>query len=268
MTTAKTRTAEDGPGTGPATGPDAGPAGTGLPHAAGRSRGPSAPARGAALPMAVIVFGALAGTVYGLLTPPSYDASANVLIAPDKQSTGADAVNYAQAYGRLASLPETLTWAPSPAPWGTAVESAAKRLRTSTSPDTPLIRLTASASEARRAATLANAAAAALVRYGAGHQRDTGVRVILMSNALAPTTASSPRLVLDIAVGAASGGLLAALAALAGLRWPQAPVGRRRQGGGPGIEPDDDAAEDALPGEDGPKARRNRGEQAAPEAGQ
>ncbi|MFC5180021.1 YveK family protein [Actinomadura harenae] len=217
MTTAKTRTADGGPDTGP-------------PPPGGRARGPADPMRGAALPMAVIVLGAVAGTLYGLLTPPAFEASANVLVAPDKHSSGADAVNYAQAYGRLANLPETLTWAPVPAPWGTSVESAAKRLRTSTSPDTPLIRLTATAPEPRRAATLANAAAAALVRYGTGHQADTGVRVILMSNALAPTTASSPKLLLDIAVGAASGGLLAALAALAGLRWPPASAGRRRQG--------------------------------------
>ncbi|MEV5574991.1 Wzz/FepE/Etk N-terminal domain-containing protein [Spirillospora sp. NPDC052269] len=216
MTTAKTRTAENGPETGP------------LP-AAGRSRGPSGPARGAVLPMAVILFGAVAGAGYGLISPPTYEASANVLVAPDKQSNGSDAVNYAQAYGRLASLPETLTWAPPPPPWGTAVDTAAKHLRTSTSPETPLIRLTASASGPRRAAALANAAAAALVRYGAGHQADTGVRVVLMSDALAPATASSPKIVLDVAVGAASGGLLAALAALAGLQWPQASAGRRRQ---------------------------------------
>lgn len=260
MTTAKTRTA--------ASGPD-----TGSPPAAARPRGPAGLAYGAALPTALIVSGALAGMGYGLLTPPSYEASANVLVTPDKGGNGAEAVNFAQAYGRLAGLPETLTWAPSP-PWGTSVEAAARSLRTSTSPDTPLIRLTASAPRPDRAASLANAAAAALVRYGTDHQHDTGVRVVLMSNALAPTTASSPKLVLDVAVGAASGGLLAALAAIAGLRWPQrAGVGRRRQARG------SDAGGDAPAPSEGNRSasrhsgssrssRRNRVDQAAPDAEQ
>ncbi|MCP2335166.1 hypothetical protein [Actinomadura rupiterrae] len=184
--------------------------------------------RDAALPMLMITLGAVAGAAYGTITPPTYEASAHVLITPDKSGSAPEAVNYAQAYGRLANLPETLTWAPAP-PWGSSVASAARRVRTSTSPDTPLIRLIASAGKPRQAADLANAAAAGLVRYGSVHQGDTGVRVVLMSNALVPTAASSPSPGLDIAVGAAAGGLLAALAALAGLRWPQpGPRGRRR----------------------------------------
>ncbi|RFU40200.1 lipopolysaccharide biosynthesis protein [Actinomadura logoneensis] len=216
MTTSHTRTAEDGQDPGPDDSTDTGP----MPVTAEPPRGPAGLARGLALPAAMIAIGAAAGAGYGLLMPPSYEASANVLVASDKSGSATDAVNYAQAYGRLAVLPETLTWAPAP-PWGSSAESAARRLRVSTSPDAPLIRITASAPRPGRAAALANAAAAALVRYGTGHRADTGVRVVLMSNALVPATAGSPEPVLDTAVGAASGGLLAALAMLAGLRRPQ-----------------------------------------------
>ncbi|MFC4910394.1 hypothetical protein [Actinomadura gamaensis] len=233
MTTAHTETAENRPDG------DAGP-----PPA--RPRGPL---RATALPLLMIAIGAVAGTAYGLATPPTYEASAHVLVTADRTGAGPDAVNYAQAYGRLASLPETLAWAPSP-PWGRSVDAAARSVHTSTSPDTPLIRLIASASRPDRAATLANAAAAALVRYGSVHQQDTGVRVVLMSNALVPADASSPKPALDIAVGAAAGGLLAALAALAGVQWPQR--GTRRRTG--------DTAR--------PSGRRHRAEQAAAEAGQ
>ncbi|QKG24203.1 hypothetical protein [Actinomadura verrucosospora] len=115
-------------------------------------------------------------------------------------------------------------------------------IQSSTSPDTPLIKLAGSADTPAGAAAYANAAADALVRYGTSHRTDTGVRVALMSMAATPSAPSSPNLPLDVAVGTASGVLLAGLGAavLSGRRARgQHDAGRAPRGAvpGPAAEP-------------------------------
>ncbi|MDL4773213.1 hypothetical protein [Actinomadura xylanilytica] len=142
---------------------------------------------------------------------------------------GTRAGNYAQAYGRLALLPETLALASS-LPVSVAAH-AQPHIQVATSPDTPLIRLTGSAADAADAAGFANAAAGALVQYGRAHRSETGVRVMLMNQADPPRVASSPDLPLNTAVGTACGVLLAVLVAAAR-------TGRRRgapTSSGPGL---------------------------------
>ncbi|WP_158079403.1 lipopolysaccharide biosynthesis protein, partial [Actinomadura sp. CNU-125] len=156
--------------------------------------------------------GLIGGGAYALFTPPSYTATAFVLVVDDKERAGIDAVGFAQAYGRLAPLPETLAWSRRPLPDAPPGELR-EHVQASTSPDAPLVKLTGRAPSAPDAAAFANAAADALVRYGGSHSADTGVRVALMGLAQPPDTPTSPNPPLNIAVGTASGMLLAGLSA-------------------------------------------------------
>ncbi|MER7545521.1 Wzz/FepE/Etk N-terminal domain-containing protein [Actinomadura sp.] len=182
--------------------------------AAGRLRAPAAAyLRRFGWAAAFVLAGFLGGLGYALFAPTTYTATAFVLVvdSADGQS-GPAAVSFAQAYGRLAPLPETLQHSSIPLPAHAAGDTR-RHVQASTSPDTPLIRLAGSARTARDAAAFANAAADALVRYGAQHRADTGVRVALMTLAEPPAVPSSPNPALDIAAGTAAGVLLAGLSA-------------------------------------------------------
>ncbi len=128
----------------------------------------------------------LGGLGYGLFAPTTYTATAFVLVVDDGGDSGPAAVSFAQAFGRLAPLPETLEHSSIPLPRHAAGDTR-EHIQASTSPDTPLIRLVGSARTARDAAAFANAAADALVKYGTQHRADTGVRVALMTLAEPPT---------------------------------------------------------------------------------
>jgi hypothetical protein len=167
------------------------------------------------LALTIVVLGLLGGLAYGLFKPPTYSATAFVLVVGEP-SAGPTTVNYAQAYARLAPMAETLAWARNGMP-AEMRERARASIQASSSPDTPLVRLTGSAGSPVRAAEFANTAANALVRYGAAHQGDTGVRVALMTKADAPVVPSSPNLPLNVAVGTATGILLGGLVAVSGL---------------------------------------------------
>ncbi|MFI0451445.1 hypothetical protein [Actinomadura sp. 6N118] len=183
----------------------------------------------AGLLAAVVLLGLLGGLGYGGLRPTTYSAHAHVMVtAPE--NAGPSANSFAQAYGRLATLAETLVLATPPLS-PASLNSARKHLEVSTSPDAPLIRLTGSAGTPERAATFANAAASALTQYGNTHRIDTGVRVVLMNTAAPPKFPSGPNLPVSALVGTAAGVLLAMLIAATGWdrRWP----GFRRSGGQP-----------------------------------
>jgi capsular polysaccharide biosynthesis protein len=172
-------------------------------------------ARRFGLALTIVVLGVLGGLGYGLFMPPTYSATAFVLVVGEP-SAGPTSVNYAQAYARLAPMAETLAWARNGMSAETR-ERARASIQASSSPDTPLVRLTGSASNPARAAEFANTAANALVRYGAAHQGDTGVRVAMMTQADAPVVPSSPNLPLNVAVGTATGILLGGLVAVSDL---------------------------------------------------
>ncbi|NDU76785.1 hypothetical protein GWI34_29775 [Actinomadura sp. DSM 109109] len=172
-----------------------------------------ATARRFGLPIAFALTGLLGGLGYALFAPTTYTATAFVLVVESGEGqSGPAAVSFAQAFGRLAPLPETLAYSSLPLPDGDA-GSTREHIQASTSPDTPLIKLAGSARTAGDAAAYANAAADALVRYGTSHRSDTGVRVALMTLAEPPAEPSSPNLPLGVAVGTASGILLAGLTA-------------------------------------------------------
>ncbi|MFA1546734.1 Wzz/FepE/Etk N-terminal domain-containing protein [Actinomadura chokoriensis] len=187
---------------------------TGAPSAARRLRRPLAAfLRRFGLSVAFVLAGLLGGLGYALFAPTTYTATAFVLVVENGNGeSGPAAVSFAQAYGRLAPLPETLANSSIPLPPHEAGDTR-DHIQASTSPDTPLIRLAGSARTPRAAAAFANAAADALVRYGTLHRADTGVRVALMTLAQPPAEPSSPNLPLGVAAGTGSGVLLAGLSA-------------------------------------------------------
>ncbi|MQY03683.1 Wzz/FepE/Etk N-terminal domain-containing protein [Actinomadura macrotermitis] len=170
---------------------------------------------------ALLLLGALCGLVYALVRPPVYAATAHIIVVGKQDQN--PAVNFAQVYGRLAVLPETLAY-----DTGTYDPKLADNVKATTSPDAPLIRLTGSGETPARAVQRANAAAQALIRFGAEREEDTGVRLALMNQAVPPLRPAAPNGPLDVAVGAAAGLLLAVLAAAAGLR-PALPRTRREE---------------------------------------
>ncbi|MFI6515347.1 hypothetical protein ACIBF1_07275 [Spirillospora sp. NPDC050679] len=215
------------------------------------------------VPSALIAAGLLSGLGYGLLKPPSYSASAHVIVVAQSAGAGPAATSLAQAYGRLVPLPGTLAWA-SPTLPASVVNDARPHIQASTSPETPLIRITGKARTAAKAAKYANAAAGALVSYGKVHEQDTRVKVAAMSPAAEPVSPSSPNLLLSVLVGTATGVLLAVLAMVSGLR--AAPIGRRRR---PAPQPGHDAdcrkggTEDREPSVPEPAARKTGDRKAA-----
>jgi capsular polysaccharide biosynthesis protein len=179
--------------------------------------------------VALTVLGGTAGAVYSAAKTPTYQATAYVVVTADAGEPFA-AVNFAQAYGRVATT-------------GPAAENAAKTIgagaardlagvTASTSPDAPVIEITASGTDAGRVQVVANAVAQGLIDFAATRRNETRVGVSMLAQAAKPARPSSPKPPLELAVGAAAGLLLAGLAALAGVG--RSAITRRR-------DPDPDA---------------------------
>lgn len=170
--------------------------------------------------------GAGGGAVYGLLTPPQYAATAYVLAVPGTGGDSASALGFAQAYGKVATQVAVLGDAQVEA--GVPVATLRSSVTAETSPDAPMVAITATARSRSAAADIANAVSGSLVT-AAGHSADaTRVTLQAFSRAVAPSTPATPGTLLTSAVGACAGGLLGALGLLVRPR-------RARAGGPPGI---------------------------------
>ncbi|MEU6484559.1 lipopolysaccharide biosynthesis protein [Streptomyces sp. NPDC046887] len=163
------------------------------------------------VPVAVLL-GVLGGTGYGLLTPPEYAATSYVIVVPAAGSDPAAAMGLAQAYGRVATDVAVVGDAQVEA--GVTAAALRAAVQTATSPDAPMISVTARAGRPRQAAGIADAVAKALVRKGADTQTGTGVKVLEFTRAAAPTAPVTPSPVLSALVGGCAGGLLGGLALL------------------------------------------------------
>jgi len=164
----------------------------------------------------VTLLGAIAGAVYGAVKTPTYTAKAYV-VAIGNEGDSNTALNFAQAYGRIAISGPVLALA------GTRLGSNTNgltRVTASTSPDAPVIQVTANGTSAQHAADLANAVADGLVNYGNTRRTDTHVGLAMLAGATKPTKPSSPKPPLELVVGAAAGLLIGALALLAGIGRP------------------------------------------------
>lgn len=157
--------------------------------------------------------GGAAGATYAAMKTPTYTAKAYV-VAIGEPGESITALNFAQAYGRIATS-------------GPVLAQAAARLggdRTglssvtaSTSPDAPVVEITASGTSARHTTDLANAVAGALAEYGGLRRSDTKVTLSMLAPATVPEKPTSPKPPLELAVGAAGGLLIGGLAVLAGV---------------------------------------------------
>ncbi|MEU5524056.1 lipopolysaccharide biosynthesis protein [Streptomyces sp. NPDC047860] len=176
--------------------------------------------------------GGLFGGAYGLLTPPSYTATSYVVAVPTGQATPDAARGFAQAYGRVATqlavLGDAQVWA------GVPVRTLRDSVRTATSPDAPMVSVSATSARPEEAVDMANAVSRALTRHAENTKGSTQVRLVQFSRALKPGGPTSTSSAVTALVGASAGGLLGGLALLA----------RPRRGG----RDDDPAPAASVPG--------------------
>ncbi|NUR39799.1 MAG: lipopolysaccharide biosynthesis protein [Streptomyces sp.] len=180
-------------------------------------RRPAALTRAKALPAwsllaAGAVAGGLLGGGYGLAKTPSYTATSYVIVVPTEKSDPASALGFAQAYGRVATqlavLGDAQVWA------GVPVKTLKSSVQTATSPDAPMVAITATSARPDLAADMANAVARALTRHADNTESTTNVELQQFARATKPTEPSSASAALTGLVGASAGGLLGGLVLL------------------------------------------------------
>ncbi|NXY99271.1 lipopolysaccharide biosynthesis protein [Streptomyces sp. BR123] len=166
------------------------------------------------------VLGLAAGGAYGVLKAPEYAATSYVVAVPDDTTEPATALGFAQAYGRIATSSSTLAYAQPRA--GLNARRLRTQVRAETSPDSPMIAVTGTSRSAAEAADIANAVADALSLSSNQAAKNTGVQLLLFSQAVAPADPVSPSAPVSGAVGLCAGGLLGGL-------WMLARPGRGRR---------------------------------------
>ncbi|CAM5664155.1 hypothetical protein SALBM311S_12287 [Streptomyces alboniger] len=167
-------------------------------------------------PWSLLAAGALAGGLvggtYGTLKDPTYTATSYVVAVPTSKSDPASALGFAQAYGRaatqLAVLGDAQAWARVPVP------TLRRSVRTVTSPDAPMVAVSATSPHPGQAADMANAVTRALTRHANATKDSTHVRLVLFSRAVRPTDPTSASWAVTGLVGTSAGGLLGGLAVL------------------------------------------------------
>jgi uncharacterized protein involved in exopolysaccharide biosynthesis len=160
------------------------------------------------------LLGAVAGGAYGAVKPPQYTATSSVVAVaggrPDVDCS--DALGFAQAYGRVA--PQLAVLGDAQVAAGVPAATLRESVQVATSPDAPMVAVSATSSSPGEAADMANAVSGALVTQARHTRSATGIGLEPLSRALKPTTPSSPSWRLTALVGASAGGLLGGLALL------------------------------------------------------
>ncbi|MFG2953263.1 lipopolysaccharide biosynthesis protein [Streptomyces sp. NPDC048291] len=159
-----------------------------------------------------VLAGGLLGGAYGVLTPPSYTATAYVIAVTADKSDTASAQGFAQAYGRVATqlavLGDAQMWA------GVPLKTLQSSVQTETSPDAPMVAVSATSPHALQATDMANAVARSLIQHADDTKSDTNVELLQFSRAPKPTTPTSTSSKVTALVGASAGGLLGGLVLL------------------------------------------------------
>ncbi|WP_165986218.1 lipopolysaccharide biosynthesis protein [Streptomyces sp. YIM 98790] len=190
------------------------------------------------------LLGLLLGGAYALLTPPRYAATSQVVAEPTDGGDPAAALGWAQLYGRLATDPAVVADA------GASVRDAA--LRAATSPDAPVVEITATAASPSLAAGAADALARALIRYGEAAEEAGGARLSLLLPAVAPDSPVTPAPLVSLATAVTTGTVLGALPLL----LPRRPRGAAGAAGPAGRGRTEVTAPPAAPGEPAAEHRR------------
>ncbi|MFE5487462.1 lipopolysaccharide biosynthesis protein [Streptomyces sp. NPDC056527] len=169
------------------------------------------PRRWWVLPASVLI-GATLGGGYGALKAPEYAATSYVIVVPGEKSDPAAALGFAQAYGRVATdiavTGDAQVWA------GVSAQTLRSSVQAATSPDAPMISITARAAKPGRAVSMADGVARALVLNSSHVAGSTGVKVVQFSRATRPVDPVSPSAPLSALVGGCAGGLLGGLVLL------------------------------------------------------
>jgi capsular polysaccharide biosynthesis protein len=159
-----------------------------------------------------VLAGGLLGGAYGVLTPPSYTATSYVIAVPADKTDTASAQGFAQAYGRVATqlavLGDAQMWA------GVPLKTLQSSVQTETSPDAPMVAVSATSPHALQATDMANAVARSLIQHAKDTRSDTNVELLQFSRALKPTAPTSASSKVTGLVGASAGGLLGGLVLL------------------------------------------------------
>jgi len=159
-----------------------------------------------------VLAGGLLGGTYGLVRTPTYTATSYVVAVATERSDSATATGFAQAYGRVATqlavLGDAQVWA------GVPVKTLRSSVQTATSPDAPMVAITATSARPDLAADMANAVSRALTRHANDSQADTHVELRQFARATRPDKPSSASPALTGLVGASAGGLLGGLVLL------------------------------------------------------
>jgi capsular polysaccharide biosynthesis protein len=165
-----------------------------------------------------VLVGGTAGYVYSRKAPPNYAARAYVVVTATDPGDAQTAVNFAQAYARVAGQGDVLSLAVTASGGKITVDELAAGVQASSSPDAPMIEVTGSAVNATKAALIANSVANGLIATAAKQSTTTRMTLSMLSAAVPPTTVTSPpRPRIGAAIGAAGGLLLGLLALLAGI---------------------------------------------------
>ncbi|WP_060884656.1 hypothetical protein [Streptomyces caniscabiei] len=181
------------------------------------TRGSAPLARSRSLPpwsllVAGALLGGLAGGAYGVVKAPVYTATSYVVAVPGEGSDPQSALGFAQAYGRVATqvavLGDAQVWA------GVPIETLRRNVRTATSPDAPMVAVSATSARPDLAVDMANAVSRALTRHANDSEPSTRVELQEFARATRPTEPSSASSTVTGLVGTAAGGLLGGLALL------------------------------------------------------
>jgi capsular polysaccharide biosynthesis protein len=158
-----------------------------------------------------IVLCVLAGLWYARTARPVFTAKAYVAVVAVNVGDTNAAVNYAQAYARIAPQGDVVNAAVAASKGTISADDLRKRVRAAASPDAPVIEITAESDTPVKAANLANTMAAGLLATTRTHTAATRMTLTSLSAAVPPTEPTSPRPALSAAVGAATGLLIGAL---------------------------------------------------------
>ncbi|MFD4635228.1 lipopolysaccharide biosynthesis protein [Streptomyces sp. NPDC058284] len=176
-----------------------------------------------ALP-ACAALGLVTGAGYGALQTPQYTATSYVVAVSQEKADPATALGFAQAYGRVATQLAVLGDAQVAA--GMSPAQLQDSVQVVTSPDAPMIAVSATTEQPSSAALTANAVARSLARSANHSKGSTRVKLLAFSRALEPNAPSSLSTGVTTLVGGCAGGLLGGLALLV------RPRGRTEQASG------------------------------------
>jgi capsular polysaccharide biosynthesis protein len=164
-----------------------------------------------------LALGSCGGAAYAVVTPPQYAAISYVVVSPAGRAEAAAALGYAQAYGKIATDPVILAKAEADA--NVRRGTLNRGIQASTSPDAPMVQITATSLKPASAARYADAVGKALTQTAKSSAKKTGARLTVVSKSVAPAAPTSPSSGVSVAVGACAGGLIGGLVLLTRPQW-------------------------------------------------